>query len=49
MTFTREELAWAAARMLAYGTGALLLLAITVIITLAITVTFKDHRKSAQR
>ncbi|MGW8777622.1 hypothetical protein ACWGNM_06065 [Streptomyces sp. NPDC055796] len=49
MTFTDEDLVWAAARMLAWLFGALVLCGIAIVVTVAITVTVKAHRKSPRR
>ncbi|WP_331742709.1 hypothetical protein [Streptomyces sp. NBC_01006] len=49
MTFTEEDLVWAAARMLACLFGALLLCGIVIIITVAVAVTVKEHRKSPRQ
>uniref|UniRef100_UPI002F90B3A2 hypothetical protein n=1 Tax=Streptomyces sp. NBC_01001 TaxID=2903713 RepID=UPI002F90B3A2 len=49
MTFTYEELAWSAARMLAYLIGGLLLCGIAVIITVALAVTIKEHTKTPRQ
>ncbi|MGW2995465.1 hypothetical protein ACWDA9_28200 [Streptomyces sp. NPDC001193] len=46
MTFTYEESAWAAARLLAYLLGALLLFGIAIVIAVALGVTVKEHVKS---
>ncbi|MFI5669832.1 hypothetical protein [Streptomyces sp. NPDC051704] len=46
MTFTYEESAWAAARLLACLLGALLLFGIAVIIAVSLGVTIKEHMRS---
>ncbi|MFE5766999.1 hypothetical protein ACFQ7O_01330 [Streptomyces sp. NPDC056485] len=46
MTFTYEESAWAAVRLLAYLLGALLLFGVAIIIAVALGVTVKEHMKA---
>ncbi|MFF3862645.1 hypothetical protein [Streptomyces sp. NPDC002209] len=49
MDLTYEDLIWAAARWLAYGIGALILLGTTVIIGIAIAVTIKERTKTRRQ
>ncbi|MFD5415577.1 hypothetical protein [Streptomyces nojiriensis] len=49
MTFTYEEVAWAAALMLACVIGALLLCGITIVITVALTATVKERAKAPRQ
>ncbi|MFF4444254.1 hypothetical protein [Streptomyces sp. NPDC001502] len=49
MTLTYEELAWAAAFMLAWVIGALLLCGITIIVIVALTATVKEHTKTSRQ
>ncbi|MFJ4865366.1 hypothetical protein [Streptomyces sp. NPDC088748] len=46
MTFTHEEVLWAATRVLAWVVGALLLCAIVIVIAVALTVAVKRRTGS---